>query len=113
MPPSPKDFMKKRKPQRFSDSKIITEGKLNRTILEQHLLSLTSRKQEFDFEEFARKLCEYEICPNLRPQTGPVGGGDGKVDTETSPVVAQIESTYYYGEEKPSGERWAFAFSAT
>ena len=109
---SPKDFMKKRKPHRFSDSKIITEGKLNRTILEQHLLSITSRKQEFDFEEFARKLCEYEICPNLRPQTGPVGGGDGKVDTETSPVASQIESAYYYGEEKPSGERWALAFSA-
>ena len=41
-----------------------------------------------------------------------MGGGDGKVDTETSPVASQIESAYYYGEEKPSGERWALAFSA-
>ena len=57
--PSPKDFMKKRKPMRFSDSKIVTESKLNRTILEYQLDTLGSRKQEQDFEEFARKLCQY------------------------------------------------------
>ncbi|MFB2732896.1 diguanylate cyclase domain-containing protein [Shewanella mangrovisoli] len=37
---------------------------------------------ELAFEDFAKKLCEKVICPNLLEQTGPVAGGDGKVDTQ-------------------------------
>lgn len=110
---SPKSFMKQRRPSSFSDSEVVKESELNSTTLEYHLETLSTRKQEYDFEEFARKLCEYEIQPNLRPQTGPVGGGDGKVDTETTPVSEDIKDTYYFGIEKQANERWGFAFSTT
>ncbi|MDP3066534.1 MAG: hypothetical protein Q8N08_07335 [Methanobacteriaceae archaeon] len=108
---SPKNFMKQRRPGIFSDSQIIKESQLNSLKLEYHLGTLSTRKQEYDFEEFARKLCQYEIQPNLRPQTGPVGGGDGKVDTETTPVSETLRDIYYYGIVQESGERWGFAFS--
>ena len=109
--PSPKDFMKKRKPHRFSDTKIVTKSKLNRTTLEYHLNTLGQRKQEQDFEEFARKLCQYEICPNLRPQTGSTGGGDSKVDSSTVPVASQIRSAFFQGQDNQNKEEFAFAFS--
>ncbi len=74
--------------------------------------SLTDRNQHKDFENFARKVCEREICPNLRPQTGPEGGGDGKVDTETYPVDSKISERWYVGDSNSRQEKWAFAFSA-
>ncbi|MFA6421944.1 MAG: hypothetical protein WCV92_00870 [Candidatus Buchananbacteria bacterium] len=110
---SPKNFMKQRKPSSFSDSQVIKESQLDSLKLEYHLYTLSTRKQEYDFEEFARKLCQYEIQPNLRPQTGPVGGGDGKVDTETTPASQDIKDTYYFGIEQQANERWGFAFSTT
>lgn len=73
--------------------------------------SLTQRNQTHDFEPFARKLCERAICPNLGPQTGPEGGGDSKVDSETYPVADEIALTYI-GEPNGARERWVFAFSA-
>jgi len=109
---SPKEFMKSRRPERFSDSVIIKAAALNRPMLDQYLETLTSRNQENEFAEFARKLCTYEICPNLRPQTGPVGGGDRKVDTETIPVSSQTRLIYYYGQDNQTQDALAFAFSA-
>lgn len=110
---SPRSFMEQRRPGSFSDTQVIKESQLDSLKLEYHLDTLSTRKQEYDFEEFARKLCELEIQPNLRPQTGPVGGGDGKVDTETTPVSEEIKDTYYFGVEKTSNEPWGFAFSTT
>jgi len=110
---SPRSFMEQRRPGSFSDTQVVKESQLDRSKLEYHLDALSTRKQEYDFEEFARKLCQLEIQPNLRPQTGPVGGGDGKVDTETTPVSEAIRDTYYFGVEKASSERWGFAFSTT
>ena len=110
--PSPKAFLKSRRPHKFSDSVIVKNAVLNRSMLDQHLESLTTRNQENEFAEFARKLCELEICPNLRPQTGPVGGGDSKVDTETIPVSLQTQLAYYQGQDNQSKEPFAFAFSA-
>lgn len=110
---SPKAFLRSRRPERFSDtvSKEVTE--LDRSLLEFHLSSLTSRSQEADFERFARRLCEHEICPNLLPQTGPTGGGDSKVDSETYPVADNLALIWYSGVgREASTERWAFAFSA-
>lgn len=110
--PSPKEFMKNRRPSKFSDSIVTKKSKLNRSLLEYHINSLTSRKQEYEFEEFARKLCQFEICPGLRPQTGPTGGGDGKVDSETTSKSKSLSILCYVGIEKPTNEKWAFAFSA-
>lgn len=104
--------MRHNRPYLFSDSK--TEGAyiLAKSELSHHLDSLTQRNQHQDFETFARKLCEREICPNLRPQTGPEGGGDGKVDTETYSVAPEISDRWFQGQPNSGAERWGFAFSA-
>jgi hypothetical protein len=110
---SPSRFMRARRPELFSDSKIIAEPRLTREVFEYHLDTLTSRKQETEFEHFCRRLAEKELCPNLIPQTGPTGGGDSKVDAETYPVADEISMRWYEGlGREASRERWAFAFSA-
>lgn len=86
---------------------------MDRSILEYHLESLTSRSQENDFEDFCRRLAEHEICPNLMPHTGPTGGGDSKVDSETYPVADALTENWYSGIGREAAhERWAFAISA-
>lgn len=110
---SPSDFMRGRRPELFSDSTVVEEPKLGREVFEYHLETLTKRKQEIEFEHFARRLAEKEICPNLLPQTGPTGGGDSKVDSETYPVADAVSLRWYEGIAREADrERWAFAFSA-
>lgn len=110
---SPRQFMKARRPERFSDSVGLDAPILDRSQLEYHLSSLTSRSQELQFETFARRLLEHTICPNLLPHTGPTGGGDSKVDTETYPVAETLAMAWYVGDgNQAATERWAFAFSA-
>lgn len=116
--PSPKnpnyrEFMRARRPDLYSDTLHIEESEIDRRQFEFHLHSLTSRKEETAFENFARALAEKELCPNLLPQTGPTGGGDSKVDSETYPVADSIATLWYEGDPlRPSSERWAFAVSA-
>lgn len=108
-----KDFFRKIHPEQFSDSKTIQVGKLDKDFFDFYLETLTSKGLEKDFEKFCRRLAEVEICPNLLPQTGPTGGGDSKVDSETYPVAEVISERWYYGEgDKVGNERWAFAISA-
>lgn len=110
---SPSEFMRARRPELFSDSRVIQEPCFSKEVFEYHLDSLTSRKQETEFEHFCRRLAEKEICPNLRPQTGPTGGGDSKVDSETYPVADEIALRWYEGlGREASQEQWGFAFSA-
>lgn len=110
---SPSQFMRARRPELFSDSTPRTENQLNKDVLDYRLSILTSRKQEIDFEHFCRRIAEQEICPNLVAQTGPTGGGDSKVDSETYPVSERISTRWYQGfPGNSSEERWAFAFSA-
>jgi hypothetical protein len=97
----------------LSDSKDVSTIHLPRELLEYHLETLTSRKEETEFEHFCRRLAEKEICPNLIPQTGPLGGGDSQVDAETYPVADRLALRWYEGVgREASNERWAFAFSA-
>lgn len=110
---SPSEFMRARRPEMFSDSRTVGETHLPREVLEYHLDTLTSRKQETEFEHFCRRLAEKQLCPNLLPQTGPTGGGDSKVDAETYPVADDISLRWYEGVARLADrERWAFAFSA-
>ena len=51
---SPRQFMKMRRPERFSDSVGNDLSILDRSQLEYHLDSLTSRSQELDFEQGSR-----------------------------------------------------------
>ena len=108
----PKEFMRARHPDLFSDTLSLTEPLLTKSIIEYHLDTLTSRKQELNFEEFCRRLIELEICPNIKPQTGPIGGGDSKVDASTYPVAPSLTERCYWGSpDPPSDETWGFAFS--
>jgi SEC-C motif len=111
----PSEYMRARRPHLFSDTEEVQQAQLDKATFEYHLDTLTARKQELDFEHFARKLAEKELCPNLRPQTGPTGGGDSKVDSETYPVSLDIANRGYHGDakgQKGATEPWAFAFSA-
>lgn len=110
---SPSQYMRARRPELFSDSRVQTESLLGKEVFDYQLGILTSRKHEIDFEHFCRRLAEQELCPNLIAQTGPTGGGDSKVDSETYPVSERIAMRWYQGLPNSSGEeRWAFAFSA-
>ena len=73
--PSPKDFLKSRRPEQFSSSIEVESGQLDRVQLEYYLSTLNTRSQELEFETFAKQLCEKIICSNLLEQTGPVAGG--------------------------------------
>lgn len=110
---SPREFLKGRRPERFSDSVGQDSPVLDRSLLEYHLDTLTNRSEELQFETFARHLLEHTVCPNLLPHTGPTGGGDSKVDTETYPVAETLAMGWYIGiGDQAATERWAFAFSA-
>lgn len=107
----PSTFMRKLRPEYYSDTEDHASYVLDAPTLEYHLDTITSRNQTHDFELFCRKLCERAICPNLKPQTGPEGGGDSKADTETYAVAPELAMAYI-GEPAGASERWAFAFSA-
>lgn len=109
---SPSEFMRQLRPELYSDTSDRTTYLLDGTTLEYCLDTITARNQTHDFEVFCRKLCERTICPNLKPATGPEGGGDSKADTETIPVADEIATLTYVGEPNSGKERWAFAFSA-
>lgn len=110
--PRPRELMRARHPDLFSDSVVDERPTLAPAVFEYHLDTLTARKEEYQFEHFCRLLAEKEICPNLRVQTGPTGGGDSKVDSETYPVAKEISDRWWLGEPSGGSERWAFAFSA-
>ena len=109
---SPSAYYRKRRPNLFSDSQKTTEVVLTREVLSHHLETLTNQKAETVFENFAVQLAEKFIAPNLRPQTGPVGGGDGKTDSETYAVSSEISERWFGPDTAAGSERWAFAFSA-
>lgn len=106
----PKELLKKLHPNQFSDSKIIDKIECPRELLDFHLSKLSEQNKHFDFEDFIRRLLEREICPNLIEETGPAGGGDGKVDTENYPVSEDIQNYWWYG-FNGKNDRWAFAVS--
>jgi hypothetical protein len=108
----PVTYMRSRHLDFYSDSGSVTSVELTRGLLEYHLETITNRSQETEFAYFVRRLAEKEICPNLRPQTGPTGGGDSKADSETIPVSSEISELWIGSDPRAGEERWAFAFSA-
>ncbi len=111
--PRPSDFMRVRRPELYSDSVEVEELLLERSRLEYHLDTLTSRNEDKPFEHYCRRLCEKLICPALAPQTGPTGGGDSKVDADSYPVTEAVAERWYVGDaDATSNRRLAFAFSA-
>ncbi|CAN7604135.1 hypothetical protein [Pararhizobium sp. LjRoot238] len=109
---TPSAYMRQRRPHLFSDTTVRSTPVFDRETLSYHLESLTSRKDEGVFESFAKRLAEKFISPNLRPQTGPIGGGDGKTDAETHPASRSVALRWWLPDIEAADQRWAFAFSA-
>jgi hypothetical protein len=111
LPPS--SLMKQWRPELFSDSQQVEIPLLGKSQFEFHLNEITANRKEIEFEDFCRRLCEKEICPNLFVLGGPTGGGDGGVDSATYPVSPELaELRFWGGVARPTNENWAFAFSA-
>lgn len=55
---SSKEFLKRRRPEKFSDSTIRETGSLDRVVLEHFLSTLNTRNQELQFEDFTKRICE-------------------------------------------------------
>jgi hypothetical protein len=65
-------------------------------------------RSEYDFETFSYHLMRREICPNLSPQAGPVGGGD----SHGLRGIGDLDYRYWSGVSTTTSRRFAFAFSA-
>lgn len=109
---TPSVFMRRLRPELYSDTVDRPLYVLDRPTLEFQLETMTSRNEHQRFEIFCRKLCQRVICPNIRPQSGPEGGGDGKTDADTFPVAEAIADLTFIGNPGPGREEWGFAFSA-
>jgi hypothetical protein len=111
-PLSPSAFMRDLRPEYYSDSQGAITYQLDDNSLRFKLDTITEQNETHEFEIFCRKLCERVICPNLKPQTGPEGGGDSKADAETYSVSEDVTRLWFVGDADAGKERWAFAFSA-
>lgn len=83
-------YYRELRPEKFSDSKIEYEIPLTKELFEKQLKILSTKKMQSNFENFIVRCAERLITPNIKPQTGPDGGGDGKVDAETYEVTTDI-----------------------
>ncbi len=110
---TPAEFYRMKRPECFSDTKTIREIKLTREVLSLELENITMNQKVDEFELLCRRLAEQFISPNLIPQVGPIGGGDGKTDSETYPVSKTISDRWFIPENGwDKDEKWAFAISA-
>ena len=110
---TPSEFYKWRRPEYFSDSEIKYQTELPKEHLAFILTQISTDQKQDEFESLCRKLSEKFIAPNLIPQVGPTGGGDGKTDSETYPVSSEISERWFIPENGwNKDEKWAFAFSA-
>lgn len=105
-------YYRELRPEKFSDSKIEYEIPLTKELFEKQLEILSTKKMQSNFENFIVRCAERLITPNIKPQTGPDGGGDGKVDAETYEVTTDISDKWYVANGGASEkEKWAFAIS--
>jgi len=105
-------YYRKQRPEKFSDSKIVYEIPLTKELFEQQLEFLSTQKKQSEFENFIVRCAGRLVTPNIKPQTGPDGGGDGKIDAETFEVSSDISDKWYISNEGASeNDKWAFAIS--
>lgn len=105
-------FYRKRRSENFSDSEIVYEIPLTEQLFDQQMELLSTKKLQSQFENFIIATAERLITPNIKPQTGPDGGGDGKIDAETYEVSDDVSSRWYVGADAAVGkEQWAIAVS--
>jgi hypothetical protein len=107
------ELYKLKRPENFSDSEVIREVSLPREVLAYELKTISTNQKQDEFETLSRRLAEKFIAPNLIPQVGPTGGGDGKTDSETYSVSKHISDRWFIPENGwKEGENWAFAISS-
>lgn len=105
-------YYRELRPEKFSDSKFEYEIPITKELFEKQLEMLSTKKMQSNFENFIVRCAERLITPNIKPQTGPDGGGDGKVDAETYEVTTDISDKWYVADGGASEkEKWAFAIS--
>lgn len=105
-------FYRSRRPELFSDTEERYELPLTRELFCFELEHLSTEKKQACFENFVVAVARRLITPNIKPQTGPDGGGDGKVDAETYEVSKDISDKWYAEECGACGkEKWAFTIS--
>lgn len=105
-------YYREKRPEKFSDTVEKYEIPLTKELFEQQMDLLSTKKMQSAFENFVVAVAKRVITPNIKHQTGPDGGGDGKVDAETYRVSDDISDKWYSTEDTASGcELWAFAIS--
>ena len=111
-PERPSEYYRRMRPEYFSDSEVIYEVPLTEELFDAQMNLLSTKNLQSAFESFIVDVAMRLITPNIKPQTGPDGGGDGKVDAETYETSADISDKWYSEEEGATGnEKWAFAIS--
>lgn len=111
--PTPSQFYRNRRPEYFSDSKTESKVLLTKEQLAFEISQISTNQKHDNFENLCRRLAEKLISPNLIPQVGPTGGGDGKTDSETYPVSSYIYDRWFISKNRwNENENWAFAISA-
>ena len=97
---------------KFSDSKVVRKAELTKEVFQYQMDRLSNDMKQDQFENLTRSLALRFVTPNLIPQTGPTGGGDGKTDLETHPVADEITEKWYVADGGCRGsEKWAVAIS--
>lgn len=109
---SPYKYYRERRPEYFSDTKMVYKSSLKKEQFQYILDRLSVDMKQDLFENFCKSLIMKFVTPNVIPQTGPTGGGDGKTDLETHPVADEIAEKWYVGGGGCKGtEKWAIAIS--
>ncbi len=109
---TPAQLYRLMRPEYFSDSTIETE-KMTRDQFKYIMSRISTDQRQDAFEEFTRRCIQRLITPNILPQTGPTGGGDGKADLISYPVSKATSSLWTVPDGGSSGdEKWAFAISS-
>lgn len=109
---SPNSYYREVHPEFFSDTVVQYETPLTAELFDCQMSLLSTKKKQSDFEKFIVAVAKRLITPNIKPQTGPDGGGDGKVDAETYEVSEDISDKWIATEDTALGkEYWAFAIS--
>lgn len=106
---NPYQLYRRMRPEYFSDS--YSEKLMDKDMFTYYLSNLSKDMKQDQFEEMTRQIVCKLITPNLIPQTGPTGGGDGKTDIETYNVDESISEKWYYADACKGTEKWAFAIS--
>ena len=80
----------------FSDTIIEYETKLTKEVFDLKLQQLSQDKKQSEFENFILVAASRLITPNIKPQTGPDGGGDGKVEAVVVKSAVEADSNDRY-----------------